>query len=299
MSRRDLVRRGALAGGVLLTPGLLGACSTTDPGTGQDTSAGGTLKKLKDQGYVTVGFANEAPYAFKEGGELKGEAPAVHGEIFKRLGVPEIRSSLTDFGSLIQGLNAERFDVVTAGMFITPERCQQALFSEPEYCAPGAFVVPQGNPDGLTDYTSVADKGIKLGVLTGAVEKGYAEGNGVESGNITVLPDPQSMLEALTAGRVDAIALTSISLRQLLETNKGAKVEMTEPFTPVVDGEEQYGCGAAVFRRGDQDLVDKFNAELKKLKESGKLLELIEPYGFTEAELPEDDITTEQLCSGG
>lgn len=297
MSRRDLVRRGALAGGVLLTPGLLGACSRSEVGTGASTE-GGTLAKLEEQGYVTVGFANEAPYAFKEGGELKGEAPAVHGEIFKRLGVPEVRSKLTDFGSLIQGLNAERFDVVTAGMYVTPERCQQALFSEPEYCARGAFLVPEGNPDDLTDYQSVADAGVKLGVLTGAVEKGYAEGNGVEGGNITVLPDQQSMLEALTAGRVDAVALTSISLRQLMETNKGAKVELTEPFTPVVDGEEQRGCGAAVFRKGDQDLVDAFNTELAKLKKSGKLLELIEPFGFTEAEIPEDDVTTKSLCEG-
>ncbi|MGH8866783.1 MAG: ectoine/hydroxyectoine ABC transporter substrate-binding protein EhuB [Actinomycetes bacterium] len=297
MSRRDLVRRGAVTGGLLLAPGLLGACSRSEVGTGADTE-GGTLQKLKDQGYVTVGFANEAPYAYKEGGELKGEAPAVHGEIFKQLGIGEIRSKLTGFDSLIPGLNADRFDVVTAGMFVTPERCQQALFSEPEYCAPGAFLVPQGNPDGLTDYKSVADKGVKVGVMTGAVEQGYAEGNGVESGNITVLPDPQSGFEALTAGRIDAFALTTISLRQLLETNEGAKVELTEPFTPVVDGKEQLGCGAAVFRKGDQPLVDAFNTELAKLKDSGKLLELIKPYGFTEAELPEDDVTTKMLCGG-
>jgi polar amino acid transport system substrate-binding protein len=53
-----------------------------------------------------------------------------------------------------------------------------------------------------------------------------------------------------------------------------------------------------VFRKGDDDLREAFNEELKKLRESGRLLELIEPFGFGPETIPPDDLTTEQLCQG-
>lgn len=88
-SRRDLFKRGTILGGLMLAPGLVSGCQRTQPGTGQST--GSTLDKIRDQGYVDVGFANEAPYAFRKGGELVGEAPAIHNAIFSALGVDELR----------------------------------------------------------------------------------------------------------------------------------------------------------------------------------------------------------------
>ncbi len=73
---------------------------------------------------------------------------------------------------------------------------------------------------------------------------------------------------------------------------------MAEAFIPFIDGKEQLGAGAAVFRKGDEELRDAFNAELEKLLASDKWLELVEPYGFTEAEKPDPSLTAEQLCEG-
>jgi polar amino acid transport system substrate-binding protein len=38
---------------------------------------------------------------------------------------------LTEWGSLIPGLNAGRFDIITAGMYITPKRCKNVAFTDP------------------------------------------------------------------------------------------------------------------------------------------------------------------------
>ena len=60
-----------------------------------------------------------------------------------------------------------------------------------------------------------------------------------------------------------------------------------------------YRAGAAVFRKGDDELREAFNAELATLlQDKEKWLELVEPYGFTEAEMPPPDLTAEQLCQG-
>lgn len=82
-----------------------------------------TLEKAQREGYVTIGFANEKPYAYQTvEGELTGEAVEVARAVLENLGIGEMRGVLTEFGSLIPGLQAKRFDMVTAGMFITPDR---------------------------------------------------------------------------------------------------------------------------------------------------------------------------------
>ena len=288
--------RKAAAVGVVAALGLLGACTQTEPGTGASTDGGSTLERVKEENTIRVGFANEPPYSYREGGELVGEAPAVHGYIFEQLGVETLEPNLFEFGSLIQALNSERVDVVTAGMFITPERCEQADFSNPEYVATTALLVKKGNPMGLSDYASVAESGATLAVMNGAVEVDQAKGNDVAQNQLQIVPDQQAGLDAVKSGRADAFALTSLSLRTLAERDNS--VEVAEAFVPVVDGEEQIGAGAAVFRQGDDELREAFNAELRKILESGKWLELVEPYGFTEAEKPDPDLTAEELCKG-
>ena len=286
-------RTKALAGS-LLAMALIAACSTTDPETG--ASKGNTLDRVTEDKKVNVGFANERPYAYQDGGDLKGEAPAVHEYIFDQIGGIELEPKLFEFGALIQALNADRVDVVTAGMFITPERCKEATFSNPEYVATTALLVKKGNPDGLSDYKSASDKKAKLAVMTGAVEVEQAKGSGVPEGQLQVVADQQSGLDAVKSGRADGFALTSISLRALAKSDDS--VEVAEAFIPVIDGKEQLGAGAAVFRKGDEELRDAFNVELKKLLASDKWLELVEPYGFTEAEKPDPSLTAEKLCQG-
>jgi polar amino acid transport system substrate-binding protein len=74
--------------------------------------------------------------------------------------------------------------------------------------------------------------------------------------------------------------------------------EVTDGFVPVLDGKEQIQAGGFVFRKGETDLVDAFNTELDKLHESGDWLEIVTPFGFTEDNLPPDDVTTAKLCEG-
>jgi polar amino acid transport system substrate-binding protein len=295
-SRRDFLKRSMLASGLVVAPGLITACQRTETGTGQ--VEGSTLQRIKDEGSVTVGFANEEPYAYRgEGGQLLGEAPAIHGYIFKQIGDITLEGELFDFDALIPALNAGRVDVVTAGMFITPERCAQAAFSNPEYVVGTSLLVKSGNPMGLSDYDSVAQKGAKLAVLSGAVELEQAKGAGVEQSQLLVVSDQISGLDAVKAGRADALALTSPSLRAAAEGESGVEV-VEPPFVPVIDGEKEIGAGAAVFRKEDSDLVDAFNKELAALLKTPKWLQLVEPFGFSASEKPPPDLTAAELCKG-
>ncbi|MFI1187617.1 ectoine/hydroxyectoine ABC transporter substrate-binding protein EhuB [Streptomyces californicus] len=294
LSRRGFLNGTAAVGGLLVVPGLITACSKTDSGS---ATGEGALDKLRKQGFVRVAYANEAPYGYLEGKELKGEAPTLHREIFKALGVDELKPTLSEWDGLIPGLQAGKYDVVSAGMAITPERCGNAIFSEPEFISPTALMVRKGNPKKVTDLASAKEAGITIGVMSGAVEGGYAKGAGISEGRIKTLQKPQDGADAVKGGRIDAFLLTGISLRWLAKTNPDT--EVTEPFVPEVDGKQQFSPGGAVFRKGNEDLRDSFNRELKKIvSDRSRYVQLLEPYGFGESEIPPGDLRTADLCKG-
>ncbi len=290
--RKTRVLAGVAAGALALT---MAACG--DSGGDSGGSGGGdTLSKIKEDGVVKVGIAGEKPYSFKEDGELKGATIAIHKKVFKELGVDKVEAVQTEWGSLIPGLNAKRYDVVSAGMSILPDRCKQADFGHPEILYTTALMTKKGNPDNVQDLQDVADKDIKLAVMSGAIESGYADKLGIEKMEVG---SPQDGMEAVTRGRADAFALTAISLRTFAKDNPDAKISVTKPFVAVVDGKKQVGAGATVFRKGDDKLREAYNKEVDKITgDKQAFLDTIGKYGFTDAERPKGDLTTEQLCKG-
>ncbi|APU13489.1 MULTISPECIES: ectoine/hydroxyectoine ABC transporter substrate-binding protein EhuB [Actinoalloteichus] len=295
VTRRNFIR-GATGG--LLAVGLgvgVAGCSSIDLSTAG--GGGDLLDQLRDRGNVRMGFANETPFAYIDSeGDLTGQAAEVGKEIFRRLGVDSFVPKLADFSSLIPGLNAGLFDVISAGMYITPARCEQILFTNPDYNAPYAFLVPEGNPLGLTTLEDVvANPDVVLGVIVGGVEESVATGVGVPSDQIVVFPDQVSGIDGVAAGRADAFLLSTLSLRSALGGRPDSGLELSEPpFIPTVDGVDQNGAGGFGFRLGEANIVESFNSELATLKSEGLLLPIVEPFGFTEDEMT--DLTAEELC---
>ena len=280
----------------LLVPGSLQTgCGGVPGGTGGQT----TLKRIQREKVVRIGYANEAPYAYKDSStdELRGEAPAIARAVLQELGVDRVEGVLTEFGSLIPGLKAGRFDVIAAGMYITPLRCREIAFSLPTYSVGEAFLVRAGNPLGLHSYRDVAQHpDARLGVVAGAVQQGYAREAGIPSQRVLVFNDAPSALAGLRANRIDAYAGTSLTVNDLLEKAGNAEVERAIPFEDLVlDGKVIRGYGAFGFRLQDSELLKAFNESLADFIGSPAHRALVEPYGFTELELP-GDVTVEELC---
>jgi polar amino acid transport system substrate-binding protein len=254
-----------------------------------------TLERAKKDGYIRVGFANEAPFGYATpDGKLTGEAPEVAKAVLAKMGIKQVDGVLTEFGSLIPGLKAGRFDIIAAGMFINPKRCAEINFSEPSYGIGGAMLVPKGNPKKVKDYSTFKDNSdLKLAVMAGAVEGGYAKDAGVSQGQLVVLPDQSSLVAAVQSGRADAAALTALSIADMAKKADG--VESTKPFGEV-NGKSVKGHGGFGFRKEDTDLQKAFDAELKKFIGSPEHIALVEPFGFGKDYLPNK--TTAELCAG-
>lgn len=263
-----------------------------------EASGDSTLAAVQEAGTISVGIANEEPYGFvDDDGNVTGEAPEVARRVLQELGIEEIEAEVVDFGALISGLQAEQFDMIAAGMYINEERAEQILFSDPDYCVGESFAVPEGNPQDLENFRSVADNpDVTIAILSGAVEEGYAETAGVPDDQIELFSDVNDQYDALAAGRVDAVTGTTLTVRNQIEDREG--FEAIESFFPLdEDGEEILGCGGFGFRNEDQELRDAFNEELNRLQEEGELLPIIADFGFAEEDIERaQDLTVEDLA---
>ncbi|NLD76932.1 MAG: ectoine/hydroxyectoine ABC transporter substrate-binding protein EhuB [Acidimicrobiales bacterium] len=266
-------------------------CEASDDVVGEP---GGLLAGLQEAGTVQVGIANEVPYGYEDtDGEATGEAPEVARAVLCEMGIPEIDATVVEFGNLIPGLQAGQFDLIAAGMFINAERAAQIEFSDPDYCVSESLLVPEGNPDNLSDYQSVVDSGVTIAVLTGGVEEGYVEQAGVPPEQIELFGDVNDQYEAMEAGRVDAVTGTYLTIKTQADAMDG--FEAVEGFFPLDEnGEEILGCGGFGFQ--DQEFLDAFNLKLDELQADGTVKEIVTSFGFAEADVDAAaELTVEDL----
>ncbi|MGX9227155.1 ectoine/hydroxyectoine ABC transporter substrate-binding protein EhuB [Streptomyces albus] len=293
-AERSIGRRSLLAG--MASLGALGALGTAGcsrvPPEGK-VEGGNLLDKLRHQGSVRIGIANEPPFGYVDkDGEPTGEAPAIAKVIFERLGVGEVKPIPVEFGALIPGLKAQQFDVVSAGMYINSTRCEQVLFADPDYIMLDSFIVKKGNPHGIKTYKDVAEKGLKLATGKAYAEIDYAADAGIKEP--LILPDQVAGLDAVAQGRVDAFAGTNVTVKGVVKNSP--RVEATPAFQPMMGGKPAYGAGGFAFRLSEKNFRDEFNKELLKLKANDfeELLKIVKPFGFGRPEMTRK--TAKELC---
>lgn len=242
----------------------------------------GTERVLRSR-TIRIGYAWEPPYAFRTpAGEVSDEAPEVAREVLGHMGIRKLEWVQSDFATLIPELLAGRFDMVAAGMFITPERARQVDFSSPSACIEPALLVRQGNPFKLHSMDDlVAHKSARLGVLTGAVEASAATKAGIPPERIFLFATVDLAVQGLNSGLIDALPLSGPSVEYLARSH--SRLERARPFTGKTSAAS---CSGFAFRPEDSALRQSFEKGLRAFIGSPEHLERIAPFGFTPANLP-------------
>lgn len=248
---------------------------------------------------IRIGYAVEAPFAFIDpGGRVTGESPELARAIAERMGIATITWVQTDFDQLIADLNTDRFDVIAAGMFITPARARLVAFSQPTFHVAQGLLVRAGNPLGISSYAQVADMpDVRIAVISGALEESLLLRSGVAPGQLVYVPDALTGRVAVESGLADGLALSAPTLRWMIASDQGLRLELADPFVqPAPALASRAGYGAFAFRQADRQLREAWDKAMGPLIGSPEHLKIIEPFGFSAASLP-GGVSTEEVLA--
>ncbi|GHH99145.1 ABC transporter substrate-binding protein [Neobacillus kokaensis] len=201
------------------------------------------------------------PFNFKEGGKLKGFDVEIGEALAEKMGMKPVAVT-NPWETLIQGLQAQKFDAIIGSMTITEERLKSVNFTEPYYRSGAQIFVAENNQD----ISGQADlKGKKIGVVKASTYKELALQN-TKKTNIVEYDSDITALMDLPTGRLDAVITDQMVGLPIIKEGAIKIKDVGEPMTH----DDQ---GIAV-RKDDHELLKKLNKALDEIIKDGTYEEI-------------------------
>ncbi|MET4037926.1 MULTISPECIES: ectoine/hydroxyectoine ABC transporter substrate-binding protein EhuB [unclassified Bradyrhizobium] len=291
MRRSEFSRRVVLSG--------ITALATFGASVSVATAQSITDRVLKE-GKITIGIHNGAPWGFRaDDGSVSGFHPDLIKAVLSPLGVKEVDFVIIDWPALIPSLLSRRIDAIASGVAITPVRCEQVIFSNPDLAIGDAVLVMPGNPHNIHSFADVAENpALRMGGVRGSTNAENAIKAGIPKDRMLLFPGGDAIVGALLAGRIDALTFSAPTvINQLKDPNLKGKLERAVPFTGLIEnGREAAFYTAIEFRPEDARLRDVYNESLAKRKAERTIQKIAAKYDFTDSEIAPEGLTAKDLC---
>ena len=202
------------------------------------------------------------PYEYYDGEDVVGIDAEMAAAVAEELGM-ELKIEDMAFDSIIPAVESGKADMGVAGMTVTEDRLKNVNFSD-TYAQATQVVIVKEDSD-ITGPDALAGK--KVGVQLGTTGDIYA--SDIEDATVEQYNKGFEAVQALSQGKIDAVVIDGQPAQEFVKEVEGLKI-LDEAFT-----EEEY---AIAISKDNEELLGKVNDALAKLKESGKLDEIVAKY---------------------
>ena len=234
---------------------------------GSKTETASENKDVKK--YVIGSDVAFAPFEFKKDGKYEGIDIDIVNAIAKLEGF-EVEWKHMDFSGIIGSIQSGQLDGGIAGMTINDERRKTVDFSDPYYDT-GIVGIVKADNNTINSPDDFKDK--RIAVKKGTTGAEYAESiKASHNIKVTIFEDTSTMIQAIINGQAD-VAFDDFPVISYAITQQ-------DPVQLRVATEKlniaQFGF--AVKKGSNQELLQKFNDGLKKLRDSGEYDKILEKY---------------------
>ncbi|WP_459614608.1 ABC transporter substrate-binding protein [Bordetella sp. 2513F-2] len=184
----------------------------------------------------------------------------------------EVRIEPMAFSALIGSLTSKRIDIISAAMFITPERQKVVSFSQPVYRYGEGLMVAKSDDK---PYKSFADmKGMTVGVQVGTAFVEPVQKSGLFK-EVKIYDNPPDMMRDANAGRIQAGFMDFPIAAYIISQGSYPNLKMAKSYEPTVMG----SLGLAT-RKDDTELLGRIDKALDKLKSDGTIDAILKKWGL-------------------
>ena len=201
-----------------------------------------------------------------------------------------------DWDGMIPGLIMRKYDAIMAGMSITDERMKTINFSQGYADEVASLAVMKGSSlEGMDTPKAInlslggsdvkkalktltaALAGKTIGVQTATIHQNFLESGDVGNVKVRTYKTQDEVNLDLAAGRIDAALAAAVAFTDYAEKSGKPVVLVGPTFSGGAFGN---GVGVGI-RKGDTDLLKRFNKAINTARKSGKISELaIKWFGF-------------------
>lgn len=214
------------------------------------------------------------PFSYvKPDGTLAGFDIDIAMALGKAMGA-EVTLVPQDWDGIIPALLAKKYDAIIASMSVTEERLKKVAFSNKYYQTPAKFICKKGT---MSTFSKEAIKGKNIGVQRATIHDRYLTDNYGDDVNVKRYGTQDEAYLDLASGRVDMLLADSVALSDgFLQKPEGKDYQFIGP--DLVDP-KWFGNGAGIaIRKQDQDLVEKFNQAIDKIRADGTYKKIQDKY---------------------
>lgn len=216
----------------------------------------------------TVGTsAGFPPFEYVEHGEIVGFDIDLMKAIGDEMGF-EVDFKDISFDSLIASLKTGNIDVIASGMTINEEREKIVDFTQSYYSADQSVIVRADSDQDITVLYGDHDIGVQTGTTGDLWVTDNLKKTGILTGKIKRFDTFVLDINDLVNKNLDAVVLDSPVARRFQD-------ERPVKIVGIIVTGENYGIAV---KEGNKELLNKINEGLRKVKESGKMSEIIDKY---------------------
>jgi arginine/ornithine transport system substrate-binding protein len=229
----------------------------------------------KDWKKVRIGVEGAyPPFSYvKPNGDLAGFDIDIAKALGEAMGA-EVKLIPQDWDGIIPALLAKKYDAIIASMSVTEERKKKVAFSNKYYNTPAKFVCKKGS---ISAFSREAIAGKKVGVQRATIHDKYLTDVYGKDVEVKRYGSQDEAYLDLIAGRVDMLLADSIAL-----SDGFLKKEDGKDYTfigPDLSDPKWFGDGAGIaIRKGDKDLVEKFNKAIDTIRANGTYKSIQDKY---------------------
>lgn len=175
-----------------------------------------------------------------------------------------------EFDAIVPAVQAGNADIIAAAMNITPDRAEKVAFSD-KYFDSGKTILVLKDNDSIKSENDLTSE-MKVAAQMGTTEAEYIQGLKEEGkiGEAVVLNQTTQCILQLENGDVDAVIMDAPVA--VYYNNKYA--DKIKQLDSLIDPADM----AFAVAKDNEELLEKINAGLKNVKESGKYDELVEKW---------------------
>jgi len=254
---------------------FLGGCAQTTTTTSSTTGGASVYDRVTQNGKLRCGYVLYNPGCMKDPntGKLSGIGVEVLEKVCEKLGIELVWAEEVGWGSMLEGLQTNRYDLIATPVWTNANRAKLVDFSKPLYYSPVLAYVKAGDKR-FADTESLNNEKVRIATIDGETAEVIAASDFPKAKKVSLpqLTDVSQLLLTVSTGKAD-VTFAEPTVGAAYSKSNANSIDAIKGIPPV-----RVFPNCWTFRRGQYEFREMIDTVLDELVNSGYVDKVVAKY---------------------